>query len=290
MKTGAIVVILALLAAGFTALIAKAWLDRQEPAATTPLATLDVMVVARNVAAGTPLQNDDLRYEPWPANLASPRLVTRQGKEDTRATYVGQIARRALSEGEPFSSEATARRENSGLMVAMLNPGMRAVSIAITNPTAVSGFITPGDPVDVIVASDLSRAIEGEHPAATEKLLRYSAETILTDIRVLAIDQQYTRTPDGGVVQGKTATLEVTSKQAEILTVAGLLGTMQLVLHGKSDARPPQDQTFSGDVEISAALRSLVSKRPVTKDGRPAPMPGVQVNRAGAISIEGMGR
>jgi pilus assembly protein CpaB len=290
MKSSVTIIILGLVAAGITALLANIVLNREAPASAAPIASVDVLVVARNVAAGTPLQNDDLRYDPWPANLDSPRLVTRQGKDDNRAAFVGQIARRALSEGEPFSTEATARRENSGLMVAMLTPGMRAVSIAITNPTAVSGFITPGDQVDVIVAADLARAIEGDHPQATDKLLRYSAETVLTDIRVLAIDQQYTRTPDGGVVQGKTATLEVTSKQAEVLTVAGLLGTMQLVLHGKGENKPADSAQFSGDVEISAALRSLIAKRPLTKDGRPAPAPGVQINRAGIVSIEGFGR
>jgi pilus assembly protein CpaB len=289
MKPGVIVIIVAVLAAGMAAMLAKVWLDRQSAAPRSEAPpSIEVMVMARNVAAGTALQVDDLRYENWPVSLSSPRLTLREGVADGRTAFAGQIARRALNEGEPFTAEATAKRENAGLMAAMLSPGMRAVSIAISNPTDVSGFITPGDKVDVVVAADLARAVEGERPPPSDRLLRYSAETVLTDVRVLAIDQQYARNPDGGAVQGKTATIEVTPKQVEILTVAGLLGSLQLVLHGKDDGDSVPPHSFSGDVEISAGLRNLLAGRPVATGGTVLRFHGpvVLVNRAGAVSTE----
>src|ERR1700679_1791852 len=150
MKSGAIVMIVAVFAAGLTAMLAKSWLDSHSAAPQSAAApAIEVLVVARNVAGGTPLQSEDLRYDSWPSSLSSPRLIIRTGTIDGRASFAGQIVRRDLTEGEPFTAEATARSDNVGLMAGMLPSGMRAVSISITNPSAVSGFITPGDRVDI---------------------------------------------------------------------------------------------------------------------------------------------
>ena len=289
MKPAVIIMVVAALAATLTAILVKIWLDQHAANPADPVTqSIEVIVLARSVAAGAPLQSDDLRYDRWPAALASPRLMVRQGSLDGRSALAGQIARRALFEGEPVTAEATAHRDNVGLMAGLLTPGMRAVSIPISNPSAVSGFITPGDLVDVMVAADLARTIDGNRPPPSDKLLRFAAETVLTGIRVLAVDQQYSRASDGGAVQGKTATLEVSPKQAEILTVAGQLGPLQLVLRGKGEDNttivPPG---FSGDVEISGALRALLANRPATGGAlgrRPGPLVGI--NRAGSVTLE----
>ena len=103
----------------------------------------------------------------------------------------------------------------------------------------------------------------------------------MRDVRVLAIDQQVARAADGGAVQGKTATVAVTPKQAEILAVASLLGPLQLVLRGEAVDPAAPAKGFSGDLETSQALRSLTG----THQG-----PQVLVNRAGAITMEGFVR
>ncbi|HMA48918.1 MAG TPA: Flp pilus assembly protein CpaB [Magnetospirillaceae bacterium] len=289
MRPVVIVALVALLAAGLTALLAKSWLDKTSAIPQAEAPSVEVLVVARDVNAGVALQTDDLRYERWPAALGSAHLVQRNGTEDGRAAYVGQIARRFLAAGEPFTAEATAQRDNIGLLASLLPAGMRAVSVPISNPSAVSGFITPGDLVDVVVAADLARTLEGNHPAPTDKLLRYAAETVLRDIRVLAIDQQIVRNADGSAVQGKTATLAVTSKQAETLTVAGLLGSLQLVLRGKAADPVAPQRGFSGDVESSLALHSLIGGRPAAGGARTG-RAQVEINRAGALSTEEFAR
>ncbi|BAE52544.1 Flp pilus assembly protein CpaB [Paramagnetospirillum magneticum] len=300
MRPIVIIVVVAALAAGGTAMLAKSWLDRQEArrakAADEP-ATVEILIINRDVPSGAALAGDDLRYESWPKAAVSPRLVTRKPGEDSKAAFVGMIARRPLAEGEPVSAATTFRPEASGVMAGLLAPGMRAISIAITNPTAVSGFVTPGDRVDVVLASDIKKSEEGINAeAGSGLLLRYGAETVLADLRVLAIDQQITRGRDGAPIQGKTATLEVTPKQAEILTVAGMMGTLQLSLRpqrGEDGAAKPamgEVLDFTADLEAGKVLQAVVGFKPkAERSAAPAPT-GVRVNRAGQISSEGMGR
>lgn len=301
MRPIAIVLVVAALAAGLTAFLAKAWLDRQtagQPAQAVAAVT-EVLVAAREISPGTVLGGDDLRYEAWPASAITPRLTVRRPGEDAKAQALGLVARRGLAEGEPFTVAATFRQDSAGVLAGVLTPGMRAVSIAITNASAVSGFITPGDKVDVVLSTDMQRALEGgdKQSAGNMFLQRYAAETILADVRVLAIDQQITRGRDGAAIQGKTATIEVSPKQAEIVTAAGMLGTLQLVLRGlPAPGAPPAEAEpdavgFTSDTETSKALQALLGART-----KPAKASGgntgssVQINRAGIVTSEGLAR
>ena len=177
------------------------------------------------------------------------------------------------------------------------------MSIPITNPSAVSGFITPGDRVDIILATDMQRAIDSADRKGDTggSILRFAAETVLADIRVLAIDQQIARGRDGAAIQGQTATVEVTPKQGEILTTAGLIGSLQLVLRGLPDgaaAKPSPDeaskQGFTADTETSRALQALVEGRIKKAEPAKASSSGggatVKINRAGTITSEGFAR
>ena len=290
MKPVLLIAILAIAAAGLTALLARSWLDQSaQPSHPEETASAEVLVVARDVPQGTPLKSDDLRYDRWPATTLSPRLISRTGTEDGRQAFVGQIARRQLITGEPLTDESIAKRDNIGLMASLLTAGMRAVSVPISSPSAVSGFITPGDVVDVMLAADLAHTLDGTRQAASEnhaappsqRLARYAAETVLRNVHVLAIDQQIARAADGGALQGKTATLSVTPKQAEALAVAALLGPLQLVLRGQAEDPKTIAKGFSGDIETSQALRSLT--------GAPS-ADHVVINRAGTVSIEDFSR
>lgn len=300
MRPIVIITIVAALAAGGTAMLAKSWLQRQEARRMKNAelaATVEVLVISRDVPPGTELSSDDLRYETWPKSPATAKLVVRLPGEDAKSAYVGKIARRPLVEGEPVSPATTFRPESSGVMAGLLGPGKRAVSIAITDPTAVAGFISPGDRVDVVLATDIKKAEEGANGAASDGLLmRFGAETLLSDIRVLAIDQKIARARDGGAIQGKTATLEVTPKQAEILTVAGQLGSLQLSLRPQQgDAGAPTETAgesldFTADLEADKVLQAMAGLgRKPARSSAPAPS-GVRVNRAGQVSVEGGGR
>jgi pilus assembly protein CpaB len=298
MRPVVIVLAVAALVAGLTGFLAKLWLDRQASVHPTAeqAAVTEVLVTAREVPAGTVISGSDLRFESWPNALITPRLMVRRQGEDPKARAVGQVARRALAEGEPFTLAATFRQDSAGVLAGLLASGMRAVSIAITNPTAVSGFITPGDRVDVLLAADINKTVEqAERKDGGGLIMRFASETVLSDVRVLAIDQQITRGRDGAAIQGKTATIEVTPKQAELLTTAGLLGNLQLVLRGLPDNAPtgapadaPEQIGFTSDTETSKVLQVLsdLRQKPAKSSGGPT----VQINRAGRVTSEGFNR
>jgi len=278
-----VLVIVAVLAAGFTALLAKRWTDTQGAARPVLAAdSAEVLVLARDVATGSALSDADLRYENWPAVNAG-RFMTRKDGDDPKARAIGSVARRPLSEGEPFTPSATFTRDGSGILAGMLAPGMRAVSVAISNASAVSGFVVPGDRVDVVLAADFQRADSEAAGKGGGAIVRYAAETVLADVKVLAVDQQFSKGKDGPTIQGKTATLEVSPDQAEILVTAGLMGQLSLILRGvgPQDAGTQAKRPFTADTQASAAMRALAggSAKPAAKSTGSS----IIINRGGAV-------
>lgn len=274
----------AVLAALATAFLAQRWVAGQaaRPVAAQPAATAEVLVVARDVPAGATLSSDDLRYDTWPASVAQ-NFIARKG-DDPKAQFLGMVPRRPLVEGEPFPTSAVTKLDG-GLLAVILEPGMRAVSVAITNASAVSGFINPGDRVDVVLAADFQRA-DQEVVGKGGPIVRYASETVLKDVKVLAIDQQVARGKDGAAIQGKTATLAVSPKQAEIIVAAGMLGQLSLALRPQADenataaAEPPPPGTppFTADIEASDAMKTI------THGGGKSGDFGIRINRAGVVS------
>jgi pilus assembly protein CpaB len=129
-------------------------------------------------------------------------------------------------------------------MAAVLDKGMRAVSTEISPETGAGGFILPNDRVDVILSR---RDREAEKAGATET---HTSETILSNIRVLAIDQMLGEKDGQKVVIGKTTTLELTPRQAEMLALSRQLGTLSLALRSLADANdttlPSEDERMAG--------------------------------------------
>ena len=283
-----ILALAAVTAAAGTAFLAQKWVAGQtaRPVAAQPAPTLEVLVVARDVAVGAQIGDGDLRYEAWPVGAAQ-RFVTRKGGEDPKARFLGLVTRRPLAEGEPFA-ESSAVKLDAGLLAGLLEPGMRAVSVAISNASAVSGFVAPGDRVDVVMAADFQRA-DQDSVGKGGPIVRFAAETVLRNVKILAIDQQIARGKDGATIQGKTATIEVTSKQAEVMIAAGMLGQLSLVLRPLAKDQPDYEVSdgvtrppaFTADTEASNAMR-VISGEP--KSRSPSVDPGIRVNRAGIVS------
>lgn len=282
-----ILVVVAVVSAGLTAYLAKTWLDSQSRsgAPTAAAETAEVLVVARDLPAGTTLADGDLRYDKWPVSVAAGRFVTKKPGEDAKAGLIGLVTRRALTEGEPFTQSATFKQDAAGILAGILGPGMRAVSVAITNASAVSGFVVPGDRVDVVMAADFQRA--DNQGAKGGPIVRFAAETVLEDVKVLAIDQQIAKGKDGAAIPGKTATIEVTPKQAEKLITAGMVGQLSLVLRSmaKGTEQPEAKALpFTADTEASQAMQSLAGRKAKPSGGGGGS--GVVINRAGDISTK----
>jgi pilus assembly protein CpaB len=218
MKVGRIVVLAVAVVAGLLAALLALNMTRQPArvvvnapapvAAPPPFQTADVLVAAQDIDLGKVIEEPMVKWEQWPAAGISDKLITQQKDPEGLTKAVGAIARSPILAGEPIS-DAKLIRTDSGVVSAMLPQGMRAVAIRTSADTSAGGLIQPNDHVDVIMSRPDPNAAAGG-PAG------FITETILSNVRVLAIDQ----TLDNTAVVGQTATLELTPKQAEILTVA----------------------------------------------------------------------
>jgi pilus assembly protein CpaB len=190
--------------------------------------TVDVLVARSDIPMGQALSPGDVQWQAWPTSAASGNFIRRQNNPQAIETLSGQIVRTPFVAGEPIREAKLVNAKGSGFMAAILPTGMRAVSTQISPETGAGGFILPNDRVDVI----LTRRDKDADKSGDARV----SETVLTNIRVLAIDQNVEEKNGQKVVVGKTATLELTPGQAETLTLSQQLGSLSLALRSITDA------------------------------------------------------
>ena len=196
-----------------------------EPVAPEPPRFAEVLVAKRDFPAGTSLAEADFHWQNWPSEYANGRYILKSGRDGVARQLSGFIARVGLVQGEPLRREALINPSQTSYMAALLKPGMRAVSADISPATSAGGFILPNDRVDVIlVGNDKRGGSDG-----------YWSKTVLTNVRVLAIDQSLKEGSGHRAVIGKIATFELNSEGAETLALAKRLGTIFLALRSVDD-------------------------------------------------------
>jgi pilus assembly protein CpaB len=267
MKIGRIVVLGIALAAGGGAAMLAGRSELAPPTAPQPVAsidTVDILVAKKDVNIGQAILAADMGWVAWPTESANPLYVRKTERTDAVEQLAGAIARVPIASGEPLRESKLIKAKGSGYMAAILPAGMRAVSTEISPETGAGGFILPNDRVDVIVSR---RDKDAERLTGIESMI---AETLLSDLRVLAIDQNVEEKNGQRVVVGKTATLELTSRQAETLAMGRLQGTLSLALRSLADsdpskpagAMPVDDSTVSNRMNM---VRFGVSTTIITK-------------------------
>ena len=233
MKAARIVVLsVALAAGGVAALLAGRSEPPPKPQAAQPqqIASVDVLVAKSDIEMGKSISADDVTWRAWPTNANTGNFIRKSDHPNAVSELAGSVARAPFIAGEPIREAKLVKVKGSGFMAAILPSGMRAVSIGVSPESAAAGFILPNDHVDVVLTR---RDREAEKAAGIEV---HVSETILADIRVLAIDQQLEEKNGQKVVVGKTATLELTPGQVEVVTLARQTGTLSLALRSITDA------------------------------------------------------
>jgi pilus assembly protein CpaB len=223
-----IVLVIAVVAGGIAALLA----GRSDPPPPPPVAqleTADVLIASGDVGLGSTVSAQDLRWQVWPAASAGSNFVRKSERPDAINELAGSIARAPFFAGEPIREAKLVKANGSGYMAAILPTGMRAISIDIVPETGASGFILPNDHVDVI----LTRRDKAAEKAAGVEVV--TSETILANVRVLAIGQSVEEKNGQRVVDGKQATLELSPRQSETLALSRQLGTITLALRSLTD-------------------------------------------------------
>jgi pilus assembly protein CpaB len=231
MQTARIVVLtIALGAGGVAAYLARGSdTPRAEAPPVAQLPTLEILIAKSDIGLGQSVKPEDLQWQTWPAAAASNSFIRRGDNGDGMQNVIGSIARSPFIAGEPLREAKLVKANGSGFMAAILPTGMRAVSTEISPETGAGGFILPNDRVDVILSK------RDKNPDRTGADI-VNSEIILSNVRVLAIDQAPKEKDGQNAVVGKTVTLELRSEQAEALARARQNGNLSLALRSIADA------------------------------------------------------
>ena len=228
-----VVLLLAAVAAGGVALLVRGLIGggatkadaRPEP---PPIALSNVLVAASNLQPGQPLSAGLVRWQKWPTSSVDPGFIQQMGAASADAAVAGTVARAPIVEGEPITYIKIVRSDASGFMAATLQPGMQAVSIPVTIASVAGGFILPNNHVDIILT---------ETTNDTPK--RASSRVVLSDVRVLAIDQ--TTADKNPMSDAKTVTLELSPDQVQTISRAQVTGVLSLALRALGDVGAAQN-------------------------------------------------
>ena len=233
-----VVLTIAVGAGGVAAYLASGSDDKpQQAAPQAQLQTVDVLIAKADIGLGQTVTPEDMIWQSWPAASASNTFIRRNERPDATTQIAGSIARAPFIAGEPIREPKLVKGNGSGFMAAILPTGMRAISTEISPETGAGGFILPNDRVDVILSK---REKNAALPGSPEVV---NSEIILSNIRVLAIDQAPKEKDGQNVVVGKTVTLELKPEQAETLARARQSGTLQLALRSIADIHMVENTT-----------------------------------------------
>lgn len=239
-KYSAVIVLVIALALGTAAVfLANKWLTSR--ASTSPAVVKEsvpmtkIVVAASDILPGVKLSGDNLTLTSWPKDSIP------KGAFEKIDDLQDRVALSKLSAGQPLVAAELAAPGSGAGLVALIDPGKRAMAIRVNEEIGVAGFIFPNSYVDVIGIREV-----GKH--------RKVAETILKKIRVLAVAQQ-TSTEDGKAKLVKTVTLEVKPEEAEKLTLQTTLGPIHLVLRNPLEKETPKP--IVKKVAVRRTIRTL---------------------------------
>lgn len=225
-----------------------------------------VLIAKQDLKTGTPVTEDSVAWQVWAEEALNKDFVSvdKDEKEaEALKKVVGTIVRRAMHKGEPVIAAKLFKKDKPGYLAGMLDPGMRAVSVPVTQITGAAGFIFPGDHVDVMLTHDKIReVIQKRIPKPKQNkmqltVLSTATETILRNVRVIAIAQQVDEFDKKALIV-PTVTLEVTPKQAQFVTTARAMGSLSLALRSlEGNETEKEPRGYSTDVEVSPFMKNF---------------------------------
>lgn len=254
-----IVLIAAVSAIGMAVVLQRALGGKAEKpvAAAAPVAApakpmTQVLVAKRDLAIGARLTEADIAWQAWPSDSVNAAFITNGAAAapegavalakaavagqmiggDPAKALEGAIVRDPILTGEPITTRKIVRGGEGGYLSVVLTPGKRAVAVPVSADTTAGGFILPGDRVDVISTRDTPAPGVGGGRAIV-------GETVLRNVRVLALDQKTTADKDAKTMVAATATLEVGAGEAEALAAAKAGGPVTLALRAYTDMGAP---------------------------------------------------
>ncbi|MCP3410260.1 Flp pilus assembly protein CpaB [Bradyrhizobium sp. CCGB01] len=210
-------------------------------------ATVGYFVAARPLPKGTLAREEDFTIRSVPPDRVPTGVIVET--PESKVGLPGSLVRRFVEAGSPVTLQDILRPRDRGFLASVLAPDSRAISIKVDEESGVSGLIRPGDHVDVV----LTQVFEKADPAR-----RALSETVLRNVRVIAIDQEITEGGRGiSVVAGRlaqTVSLELTQDQVKRVTVAKQLGTLSLAVRAAVDQWDKGDTGAMSSCDVSPEL------------------------------------
>lgn len=208
-----------------------------------------VLVARKPLAVGSMIEADSLSYQAWPKELIQGAYYTQGTPDGDPQQMVGMVVRNAVTAGQPVTRGTLVGPKDRGFLAAALGPGMRAVTVPVSQTSGVAGFVFPGDRVDMV----LTQQVDGGGDGPPLKV----SETIVRNIRVLAADQRMDQTKDKDgnieVRPSQTVTLEATPRIAEKIAVAQSVGQLSLSLRSIADNTAELERAVAtGQVKVPA--------------------------------------
>lgn len=225
-KMRSLMFVLAIGSAIVAGLLAKGIIGKKpDKVADAPqIKTTEVLVATKDILMGDKLANGTMAWKTWPSDNVLLTMITKEAKPNALAEYADGRARLAIYQGETIIDKKLILPGKGGFMSSILPKGMRAISVAISARSSAGGFILPDDRVDVILT---------RKPGQAGNTQTVKSETVLSNVRVLAVNQVYQPKGDTDTVtveKGETATLELTPQETEVIATVESSGELSLAL------------------------------------------------------------
>lgn len=267
--------ILIVLAGGFliavlVAVMVQATLGGGSKNSSSDINRVQILVAAKDLKVGRELRVGDTKWQDWPQESVFRGAITREGEEQQPADAVKGRMLRTLTAGQPLHESLVAEEGQGNFLSANIKKGMRAVGVSVRSHVLADRLIRPGDYVDVLVTYRVNVNSRG-NPDAEDLVNKYAAETVIQNVRVLAVDSDDTKAvdeeEDSTKVKKKksaskaTVTLEVTPEDAEKLVLSSKMGDIGLGLRSVGDITVPEDDNSTTDVHMSHVMTDLSKMR-----------------------------
>jgi pilus assembly protein CpaB len=269
-----ILISLALVLSGVAALMARKAITQKPVEAVKMEPMTKVLVANRDIPTGSVIAKKDIRWQKWPQKAIGPNFIS-GGDEEKFNYFVGKIAISNIFENEVMAVYRTVDPEKTSVMAGIVSANKRAYGVPVSLQSGMTGFILPGDMVDVVLVGRVSGQKYDEDEKKEDAIaFKNFSETILTNIKVLAVDDEITSVKSSGAtaVDGKakkqkkkkkgvkSLTLEVTPEEAEILAVAMEMGELRFVLRPvvKQTKLEKSKNAFTSDIDASDLLNKMI--------------------------------
>jgi pilus assembly protein CpaB len=258
------------------AIMVQAMLGGGKKEVTVTEERIQILVAAKDLTVGRIVKDGDFKWQEWPEDSMFVGAVMRDGTQKPIEAAQGKLLR-SLSEGQPVHTALVVKDDAGKFLAANIAKGMRAVSISVSKTLLADRMIRPGDNIDLMVTYRV-RVNTRSNPEAQSLVNRYATETVLENIRILAIDRNDTAAVDEEVDGKKKKkkssakkailTLEVSPENAEKLLLAQKMGSIGIALRSIGDDTDPASDQATTDVGLSRVMTKLTEMNNVSSSIR----------------------